>query len=156
MSERNATPTGDAFDALTKALARDTVSRRRGLHTLGAGIVAAALGTLAISGDAEGKKRRRRKNKKKNNNNDNNNDNQAPPPTGGNASANCRDDNDQCGSNANDQGSCRRAAAADNQGGFICSSDQSTGVTCQTSNQCGGGTRCVEVGGGNECRVVIN
>lgn len=151
MTERNSTPTVASFDELAKALARGTISRRRALQTLGAGLFGGTLGSLALSDEAEGKKKKRRRKKKKNNGNDN--DNEAP--AGGNASANCRDDNDQCGSNANDQGSCRRPAAADNQGGFVCSSDQ-PGNICDASTQCGANTRCVDVGNVNECRVVVN
>ena len=52
------------------------------------------------------------------------------------------------------QGTCRLAVAADNQAGFICTSN-TAGNACIASTQCGPGTRCVLQGATQTCRVVI-
>ena len=69
------------------------------------------------------------------------------------ASQNCRAANDQCGTRAGVQGECRLAVPADNQAGFICTSD-TAGNICTASTQCGAGTRCVTDGVAT-CRVVV-
>ena len=70
------------------------------------------------------------------------------------ASQNCRAAGNQCGTNAGVQGTCRVAVAADNQAGFLCTSN-TAGNTCVASTQCGAGTRCVIQGAAQTCRVVI-
>jgi hypothetical protein len=70
------------------------------------------------------------------------------------ASQNCRAAGNQCGSVAGVQGTCRVAAAPDNQAGFLCTSN-TAGNTCVASTQCGAGTRCVIQGALQNCRVVI-
>ena len=77
-----------------------------------------------------------------------------PPPAGPDASQRCLAAGNQCGTNANQQGTCRLAAATDNQAGFICTSNQA-GNACTASSQCGAGTRCVIQGAAQTCRVVI-
>ncbi len=77
-----------------------------------------------------------------------------PPAQQPDASQRCLAVNNQCGTNANQQGTCRVAAATDNQAGFICTSNQA-GNACTASTQCGAGTRCVIQGAVQTCRVVI-
>jgi len=76
------------------------------------------------------------------------------PPALPDASQNCRAAGNQCGTNAGIQGTCRVAVAADNQAGFLCTSN-TAGNTCVASTQCGAGTRCVIQGAAQTCRVVI-
>ena len=77
-----------------------------------------------------------------------------PPVQQPDASERCLAAGNQCGTNANQQGTCRVAAAPDNQAGFICTSNQA-GNACTASTQCGAGTRCVIQGAAQTCRVVI-
>ena len=70
------------------------------------------------------------------------------------ASQNCRATGNQCGTKAGVQGECRLAVPADNQAGFLCTSN-TAGNACMASTQCGAGTRCVIEGNATTCRVVI-
>jgi hypothetical protein len=159
---------GTSFDELSKALARGGVSRRRTLSTLGLGLIASALGSLALVNEADAKKGHKR-GKKKGRNRRNSSGNTgsrppivtAPPVVQPVPVAQCLAAGNQCGTNAAVQGRCRAATATDNQAGFICTSN-TAGNLCTASTQCGAGTRCVVTLGidagvaGSTCRVLIS
>jgi hypothetical protein len=153
LTEREPTPAVDSIDDLAKGLARGTVSRRRTLLALGASIFGGTLGSLALADDAAAKKNRR--NRRRNNNKPKPVPPPPPlPPGQPSASQNCLAAGNQCGTFANQQGTCRVPAATDNQAGFVCTSNQA-GNACAASNQCGANTRCVIQGAAQNCRVVI-
>ena len=146
MTARDDTPAGRSVDALVTALASDLISRRRALRTLGSGLVGSLLGILGWSDDAEGMMQRR--NRQRNIS--------SPPPPPPTASQRCLAAGDVCGTIAGSLGQCRLPAVADNQAGFVCTTDQA-GKACAASTRCCPGTRCVVSLGSaaQTCRGVI-
>jgi hypothetical protein len=132
-----------SFDTLARTLGR-RLPRRQALTLLAATLVTGALGTAAHSADAAGK-------------NKVGSEPVGPvttPPSGPTASETCLVAGNQCGTKAGVQGACRHPAAADNQAGLLCTSNQA-GNECTASTQCGPGTRCAGFPVPN-CRVVID
>jgi hypothetical protein len=144
------------FDDLTRNLG-STLTRRSALRGLAASAAALVAGGAVLQAeDASAKKRGNNRRKKK----DNDKPVSVPPPPPvppgqPTASQNCLAAGNQCGTFANQQGTCRVPSAADAQAGFICTSNQALN-TCASSNQCGANTRCVIQGAAQNCRVVIN
>jgi hypothetical protein len=153
MTERDTGPADASFDDLARGVGDGSLSRRRALQALGASIFGGTLGSLALADDAAAKKNRR--NRRRNNNKPKPVPPPPPlPPGQPSASQNCLAAGNQCGTFANQQGTCRVPAATDNQAGFVCTSNQASNA-CASSNQCGANTRCVIQGANQECRVVI-
>lgn len=141
-----------SFDALSRTLDR-RLPRRRVVGLLAATLATGVLGTAVRPEQAAAKKKGSKGGSRKR-------PRPAPQPlpsgtspAGPDASQRCLAAGDRCGTKANHQGSCRYPAVADNQAGLVCTSDQA-GNACDTSTQCGAGTRCAGLPTAT-CRVVI-
>ena len=158
-SPSSASPVDASFDTLARTLGR-RLPRRRALSLLAATLATGALGTAALTQETAAKGKRRKGGKRRNTGGGQGTPVPPvqppvqPPAQQPDASQRCLAVNNQCGTNANQQGTCRVAAATDNQAGFVCTSNQA-GNACTASTQCGAGTRCVIQGAVQTCRVVI-
>ena len=154
--------TGDSqaasFDALARSLDR-RLQRRRVFGLLAATLATGVLGAAGRPEEAAAKKRGGKKGGKGKGKGGQGTSVPPvqppvqPPAQQPDASQRCLAAGDRCGTQAGVQGSCRHLAAADNQAGFLCTSDQA-GNECTVSTQCGAGARCAGFPIAT-CRVVI-